>query len=470
MDAFQQPLMRVAQAAQWLHIAPEVRLVHVVTSGSLRLAVLEQLAASEHSRHNTTPYVVLEAPVEADDDGWSLRAAELYDDWEKLRALYAAADPPVTLPPVPEDVGAPGLTGFGARLRAMLDALPAPYTGLTVILAPVWNRDPATWLEDLSATLEQSALRRARFVVVDLQEDHLAPLCERLGAAAERVDARVDTAAAQEQVRQMMRAMASAPPGATGARLVGMAGPAVAPPPRWNAPPEQAPEDLGRVYFDAQLPSGLSDQPRVQELKARLLQAGEAAQRQDFRAAAGAQQAARDLAVDLGLDRESVVFQIMLGSYLLQGGEAEPAEQAYAKASEIALANYHPDLAVQAKLAIGAAQLVARRTAEAAVSYTIAGNLAVDCGEGALAIEAFRVAGQIHASDGRPDDAAAAWRAAVGHAAAAEASQRKASSALEAAEALAALCRERGLIEQADSMDLHVAMLRAELEGDGEAG
>ena len=468
MDALQQPLQRVAASAQWFLIADEIRLLHIVTTGSLRLPVLEQLALSEHSSLNRTPYAVLEAPVETDDDGWSLRAAELLDDWRQLRDLYAKGEPPILLPELPEEVGAPGLAGFGMRLRQMLDALPGQCTGLTLILSPVWVNDGGTWLSDLTAFLSQNGLRRARLIVVDLEDDVLAPLREQLGDAVEFVDARVDAAAAQQQMREMVAAMAAAPPGADGARMAGLAGPSVPPPRRWNAPPELIPEERSRVFFDADLPSALADQDSVQELKSKLFEAAEASQRGDYAAAVEAQRRTRDLALEMGLERESVVFQVILGSYYLQAGDSGGAQEMFARARDLALEHNFPDLGAQAQLALASALLVARRTQDAAVNYTWAGNLAHQCGEKVLAIEAYRIAGQVHAAEGRSEEAAAAWQTALTMADAARPAERKASTAAEAAESLAELCRSQGLEEQANALEAHVAVLRAEAEAPAE--
>ena len=74
METLSAPLQRVAEASEWFIRTPSLRLLYIVTSGVLRLAVLEQLTATELLDVNGCPFFVLEAPTEIDDDGWMLRS------------------------------------------------------------------------------------------------------------------------------------------------------------------------------------------------------------------------------------------------------------------------------------------------------------------------------------------------------------------------------------------------------------
>jgi len=449
---------------QWFLVAEELRLLHVVVSQDMRVATLEQIALSEHSSLNTRPFMVLEAPVEESDGGWSLRASELRDDWVQLRELYAQSEPAVTLAPLEEPLGGGGLVEFAGELRWMLERVPQPAAGLTIVLAPLAVHAPDGWLESLRALMAQTEVEHARFVVVETDESHLAPLTGELAGLADEVDARLDAAAAEADMNALIDNIASAPAGAGGARLSGMAGPSVAPPRRWNAPSELPPEDAGRLYFDAELPSGLSDQARVQELKVLILRAAQAAQAGDAAEAIRLQRAALTRAADIGLEREAITLQLTLGSYHLQAGDSKGAEKLYEQARTVALADMHADMAVQAQLALAAAQLLDKRPLEAAVSYSWAGRICTDTAQAVLGIEAYRLAGQLYANEGQVDDAGRAWRQALDLADTASEEERKASSAADAAEQLAAHCRSQGLLEQANSLDAQAAILRDEAD------
>ena len=87
MNAITDPLERVVETMQWFMTAPEIRVVHIVTSEPLRLSVLEHIAAMEHFSTNRAPFVILEAPVEPNDDGWETRSEELREDMADLRSL-----------------------------------------------------------------------------------------------------------------------------------------------------------------------------------------------------------------------------------------------------------------------------------------------------------------------------------------------------------------------------------------------
>lgn len=467
MDALRQPIERVAEATQWFLIAKELRLLYIRTDTSLRLAVLEQIAALEHSSNNEQPFAILEAPVEEDDDGWTLRQSELRDDWLDWTELYAGVEPPISMPELPVTHPEHGLAGFGAALSRAMQLLPAdPFAGagLTLVLAPVWVKDAETWRGSMRALVQRSELARARFIVVESDTEALTPVVDELGALAEGVDARVDTAAARATASQILQGIASAPSGADGPRLAGMAGPSVAPPRRWNAPPEQAPEETARAYFDAELPSGLADQDRVQAMKLAVFQAADAAQRGDHEAAIARQRYARDTAVELGLEREAILMQLVLGSYHLQVGQNEVAEGVNHRGSELAQEYGHNDLAAQCQLAIGSSRLLAKRRLDAADSYKLAGSMAYQTGQNVLGIEAYRTAGQILAQEGRVEEATTAWRTALGIAENAPADERRASTAADVAAELAEFCRSHGLHAQAEALDTQAAILRAEMD------
>ena len=70
MNAITDPLERVVETMQWFMTATEIQVVHIVTSESLRIAVLEHIAAMEHFSTNTKPFFILEAPVESYATTW----------------------------------------------------------------------------------------------------------------------------------------------------------------------------------------------------------------------------------------------------------------------------------------------------------------------------------------------------------------------------------------------------------------
>jgi tetratricopeptide (TPR) repeat protein len=451
MDSLTAPIECVVEAAQWFVATPSLRVLHVTTTQLLRLPVLQHLVASELLDGNDAPFLVLEAPTEPDDDGWALRCEELRADWE---ALVASAPAGVSVAPLwPECAAATALARFAQELSEAQRALRPPMGHLVVVLAPVWVRDAARWCADLGALLAEQTLRAVRFAVVESEEASARPALATLGAQVEWVDARIDDAGLRTEMNARLEAMRRAPAGATGAQLVGAAGPAVAPPARIRHARPLPPAEREARAREIGVPTMLLDPASMHELRVLVMSATLAMR--DGRVAEGtaAQREARDFCARNGLTKEAVVNELVLAGYVMQGGAHERALEVFREAQERAERGGLGDLAVQARLAIGSCLLVLRRVDEAAVAYAEAGRRGVAVGATVLAIEAFRMCGQLRASQGHLEQAATAFREALAVADVAGDAVRSASSAPLAARALAALCRTHGLMVQADALE-----------------
>jgi tetratricopeptide (TPR) repeat protein len=460
MDSIAQPLTRVVEAVQRFIITPEVRLLHVATDPSLRLAVLEHIAAGEHHGDNHSPFFVLETPTEDGEDGWEGRAEELREDYEELRALLTKAGEGISLPelgPVPKAPSA--LARFSLEVDGALKRFTSPFDGVVLVLAPVWVRDPKRWASDVKSLLTRAELRKARFILVEADGPHCEPLAVALAKEAERVDARPDDKKAGEDMAQMLAAMASAPAGATGARAVGAAGPRVDPPPRKGAPPPMSAALREQMARELKVEPALLDPSFQQTLRLKVLTAAHALREGKAAQAIQEQREARDMCLKAGLKREAVTMELVLGGYVLQAKQTPQALEVFRDARKRAEAHQLPELAVQAQLAQASTLLVLQRTDEAARAYAEAGKLGMAASAPVLAIEGYRMCGQLLAGLGKVTEATAAWKKALEAADKAPADQRSASSAPEAARQLAALCRKHGLKAQADSLEAQAAAL-----------
>jgi tetratricopeptide (TPR) repeat protein len=406
---------------------------------------------------NACPFLVVQAATEPGDDGWSLRAEELRAEWETFQG--AAPGPEKPAPLWPKQAANSPLARFGLELQHALTSLRPPWTGIILVLAPVWVRDAKRWSEDLAALFETKRLAQARFVVVEADEASSLPVMEKLGAAVERVDARIDDAALREEMDARMEAMKNAPPGVTGPRRIGAAGPSVAPPPRKDQPPPLSAEQREATAKKLGVPVAMLDLDAMHGLQVLVLSAAAAMRDQDATRAVRLQREARDYCIDRGLERESVVNELVLAGYVLQGGSPENALKVFRDARNRAEAAQLAEMAVQAQLAVGSCLMVMKRADEAATAYAEAGNLGVSANAPVLAIEAFRMCGQLLVSRGQLEDGAKAFRRALETAEEAGADAKKNSSAIEAARALAAICRKRGLVQQAESLEAQAAAI-----------
>jgi len=460
VDALAKPIERVVEATEYFVRTPSLRLMHVATSNLLRNVILQHICATELLDANTAPFFVLEAPTEIGDDGWALRAIELRADWEEL----AVGAPPGSVKPLwPEQQGKAPLARFGLELGSALKVLPARATGLIIVLAPVWIRDAARFREDLSALLAERALSTARFIVVEEEAVEVRPLVERLGAAAEHIDARVDAAALRDEMNARLEAMKTTPPGATGPQLIGAAGPPVTPPTRKNAVPKLSAAEREAQAAALGIAPVLLDLDAMSEL--RILVIGAAGSMRDGQApeAVRQQREARDFCERHGLHREAVVNELVLAGYVLQGGSPDRALGVFSDAKARALTHELTDLAVQAQMAMGSCLLVLKRSDDAATAYAEAGQLGANHGSPIIAIEAYRMCGQLLASKGRLEEAGTAFRRALDTAAHGGQEVTRNSTALEAARELAKLCRKHGLAAQADSLEAQAAAIEASL-------
>jgi hypothetical protein len=459
MDSLRQPLERVVEASEWFVRTPAVRLLYVTTSGMLRNTVLQHITATELLEQNTAPFFVLEAATEPGDDGWSLRVEELRGDWE---GLAETAPNDASMAPLGPPLSAPSACArFRLELGRALAVLRKPMTGLVIVLAPVWLRDRETWVRDLELLLREPGLAQARFIVVECDTTDTLPIVERMREAGEIVDARIDEAALRAEASRRLEACESAPPGASGPRLTGAAGPSVAPPRRPKEPRPMSPAEREGLAAKIGVPKVLLDPSAMQRLRALVLSAASKAASSPADAIR-TQTDARDFCVEHGLAREAVVNELVLGGYVLQAGHPERSLDVFASARARAEPAGFGDLAVQAQMATGACLLVLQRIDEAITAYAEAGRLGADANAPIMAIEAYRMAGQLLVTRGRTSEAASAFRRALDVADGGDPQMRRNSTADEAARSLAALCRRHGLVQQAESLEAQAAALSAE--------
>jgi tetratricopeptide (TPR) repeat protein len=256
--------------------------------------------------------------------------------------------------------------------------------------------------------------------------------------------------------------MAAAPEGVTGARLTGAAGPREAPPARRNKPASSSTTRARELARDAGVPEALADSALMQRLRVLVMSAAQAMREGRRLDAVRQQRAACDVCLHAELPREALVMQLVLGGYVLQAGSPERAVEIVRDARRAAEARGLLDLATQAELAAGAGLLAMNRPDEAATAYAEAGQLGTTAGAPVLAIEGYRMAGQLMISRGRPELAGKAWLRAIEAAEKAAPSERRSSSAPDAARALAALCRKHKLVLQAESLEVQAAALEME--------
>jgi len=294
-------------------------------------------------------------------------------------------------------------------------------------------------------------------VVVELDSSSSGPIVEALGPRALSNTCRVDDEALQKELARMLDAAGGASPDAPGPAQVGAAWPrGVTPPPR-KGRPTPSPSQVEAALREAGIPPGIAGEPGRQ-LRQKVLLAAQAL-RQKKVEAIRLQREARDLCLQAGLIRETVLMELILASYLTHLGQPAKALEQYEAAFLRAEHEKLPQLAAQAQLAMGTLHLLARKPELAAAAYVRGAECGKEAKVALLGIEGYRLAGQVWADAGKGSLATQAWRSALSVAEQAPAEEVKASSAAETARALAALCRKHGLAAQAESLDAQSFLL-----------
>jgi tetratricopeptide (TPR) repeat protein len=472
MRPFVEPFDRLREALRWFVAVPELRLLHITTSEDLRLAVLTEVQAAQARPECVSPCLILEAPVDTDDLGWATRADELEDDFGVLTEEAAAQQPPLRISPLPPRRGEPtDAISFAARARAAVDSLPPPLDGLIVVLAPLLMAQPARWLTDVRLLIGSAELQRVRWVLVEMEPSVTSVLTHELGARAEAVDVRVDGAQSRATLTAMIAGMKSAPPGADAHRSAGMAGPRQPPPPRVRTASDAAVAQ--QALTAAGVPAAFGDQAVMQQLRVATLEAALAFQSGRPADAVRSQVQARDICVQAGLTKESLVMELVLASYLLQAGSPDQCVQVLDRVIPNAEAAGVPELVAQAHMARGGALLSQRRGLDAAEAYGKAGRAAEPLESPLLAIEAYRMMGQLLLQANQEQQAAAAFQHALQLASKASPHERARSSAPIAARDLAAVYRKFNMFAQASTLEAQATQWESEAspaDGNGADG
>ena len=466
MQALRTPLERLVRELRWFGTATEVRALHVHTTATQRLSVLEHVAAEEHVPGNRSPFLVLEAPLTKPDGGFRARAEELVVEHASVREVAARAPTPVALPALTLDERENPFLTFVATLAALVEGLREPLEGVVLVLAPTAVEADVT--RELCELIAQPSLTRVRWVFVDTTPNaSLKAITTPFGELALAVDARVDPDEARAEMAARIAQMKSAPEGASTAQLVGGAGPRIAPPPRRNAasPQSHAASGASNAASSALAEVGLAALKRpetLRELQIALLEAATATSRGDLEVAIAAHGRAVSVAAEHGLVRERLLLELLRAGLLAQGAAFERAIEELARVRDAALAIDAGDLAVQAQLSLAACRLAQKDRAMAAAAYAEAGRLGASCQNVVLAVEGYRMAGQLLADDRKLDDAARCFQRALEVAEAGEPVDRALSTTQDAARTLAALCRQHGLVAQADALEAQADRLEAE--------
>jgi len=411
VEAISRPLRRLQEEGAWFARASEVRLLWVVADTSGRSSVLGLVERLEHHADNRSPFILLDDPWSGPDRGAAGRSVRFAERFAtKADSLRQAG---IEVGPFAPAEGLAGLEALGARLALAVAALRPPLAGLVVVLAPVRIDAPEAFHADVHALVTARGLEAVRWIVVEADSGHLAPLTRELGGErALEVDARFDEAAQQQDL-----AAIAGPPPPPGAPLVapfpwgtwssGGAMPSVAPPRRMDDGPPPSDEQLRANGLEPLYVKG-----GAQRLKQLMLGAALALRQQRSSDAIELQTRAADLCDELALHEPHATQRLVLAGYLLAASESAAARAQYERVVALARKEKLAAREVQAELGLGMLDAIEQRPS-AHDHYESAARVAEAAGTLPLAIECRRMAGQCANDLGAHEQASEHWQHAL---------------------------------------------------------
>ena len=460
MDSTMTPLRKLANEASWFLRDRSLRLLSVTPGHEMHSAALNVLMGMEYHADNVSPFVRCVEDHAPTARGWIARARSIVEQQDKRRAKMAAQG--VALAPmVLANTTSDSVATFAGAVSAVLASHGGPLHGIVVVLAPHHVADVPAFEEDLAALVGHRSLGDVRWIVVG---PTLRRFEKRDGVRV--VGCHLDEQASRRELAQMLAAAEIASPSAPGPAHTGAAWPAgVAPPSRSSQPP-LTPAEIAAMAAKIGVPVGLLD-GSVRALQPIVLRA--ASMLRDGRPleAVQTQRAAVALAERIGMVHEASVLELMLGTYLVHAGDRVNSAAVYEALAARAQKQGQGEIAAQAMVARASVYLLCGDPQNASVTYARAGSVARSAGATVLAIEAFRLSGQLRADARDTETAIKVWTEAMAIAGALPPDQGPSSSAPLVARSLAAVCRKRGMHEQARALEQQADRLEhgASMEG-----
>jgi len=465
MESIAAPLRRLQEEGSWFARAKELRLLHVRTDATMRGAALDLLMVLEHHGDNRALFYRFDDPFAGADRGWPARVPRLVE--QHAGKIEAVAPAGIVVQPLPAAASAaePTARGFSSLLFELRRLLGAPLEGVVVVLAPGRVEDPLLFHHELSALVGSPQLPHVRWIVVEADGDAARDLVKALGPRALACDCLVDESQQQNDLAAGGVAAVSDPPVALPLPPVAWRAPGampdVPPPPRPGLPAPPSDEQLRAAGLSPKFVNGGGD-----ALKKLILGAGLALRQKRHADAVALQARAAALCAEMEMPREQILNVMILGGYLLAAAQRPHAREAYTKARDLAVAAKLDDMIAQTELTLGMLDAVDHQPAQAAGHYSAAGQHAEKAQLGPLAIECWRMAGQLALEARLESGAVDCWKRAVALADPLDPALAKMTSAPEAARALAAVCRKRGLHAQAASLEQRSVDMEAGTAGE----
>jgi len=450
MQAISTALNQVFEAGSWFVRAHEFKLWVVRLSSGIRKTALQVITGLEFLQENRSAWVVVPDAHTTQDPGWQVRANRLIAHWSDRRKAFLEKER-IEMPEAKVDAPVADRSRFRQLLpispmrdacAALITALRPPLDGFVIVLTPSVVADLNAMGAEIEALAGDPALTACRWVWVLDAEDPWPDVLDRVADRGLRCECIPDP----DQQKRDFDAMIAAPP-----TMIGRAGPrGITPPRRINERPPMPPEERAAALRAAGInPEYCEKAPHLQHL---ILSAAVAMKNGDYTEAVRQQQAAGDLAFSLELFDVTVLCRVALSSYLTASGRRDEALGVLQSTAKLANERGFAMQEAQARLGIGLLLALAKRYEESADAYSVSARCAEAANVPVLAIEGWRMAGQVSLQVPNREKACQSFREAIRVAEASEVEAVKDSTASEAARKLAEICDQLGMPEQANSL------------------
>ncbi len=431
------PISKMAQqfvlAWQRFRRAERVRFFHIETDPSMYRDLGRLLRGLEMAPDNRSPYFIIQSPFVSPEQFCSAAVRKVRSDYGLVRdgfakdgvALDELGEPEPEVPESTEE-------DLGRVLGHVWERVSGQHIdSLMLILLPTTLQDPEVWAATVDRLIEVLGDSKIRFAAADPTQTSLSELCNRRRKQVLSCRFLVSSETVQSYLLQTAAAAAPA-----------------------------APKSSAAASDTSSEPTGYLSQEDAAAFRMMMAKAAKAAAEGNADQAIEALEEARSICRRNGLLTHEAIVVLGIANNYLAAGNSNKAVDAYFESAALAQQAPAESVSLQARLGAGSTLLRMGQYRGAAEVYELAAEDGRAASVQMMRTEALRLAGTCHNLDGRPEDAVRCWREALASSESMTPVELGHSTLEQVGEDFARFYNERGLAEQARSIQEQVARLK----------
>ncbi len=147
--------------------ARDVKFLYANIGPDLRMQALNEVNDAERNADNRSPFFIFEQVHLGTKQEWPKRSDQLAADYKKRAMVLEKRGKPQKKVVVPVDPKALPLAIFAGVLAQVAGAIPAPLSGMVVVLAPMFVEKLDAWAADVRNLIEAPGLKDLRWIVLE---------------------------------------------------------------------------------------------------------------------------------------------------------------------------------------------------------------------------------------------------------------------------------------------------------------